>query len=741
MYTNKAFQASRRDFLRTMGCVTIGFPLLGSCGSPGGQQNAMTDQQLPGSLRNDPKINAWIEVLENGHVRVLTGKIELGQGIQTAIMQVAAEELDMTMDRVEIVMAETGRTPNEGYTAGSRSIETSAMAVRYAAAAAREKILNLASKKMGENPDDLRLKDGIISGKTNQSMSLQEVLEGRQIEDEVHLPVKLKNKEHYQVVGKAIPRREIEKMVKGESLYVQDLRFSGMVHARMIHPRGYGAKLLGVDKSSIQSMPGLLKIVEDGSFLGIIAEEEYQSVLMWEQLKKATKWSDPDKLPVGQSLKEYIRSLPSDSHVDKETGNYAQALDRATVVHKASYSKPYVMHAANGPSCSVALFEGGKLHIWSHSQGVYPLRESIAKMLKMNVADIHIKGVPGSGCYGHNGADDVSAEAALLAVNYPGKHVRLQWMRDDENGWEPYGTFMIMDLEAGLHKNGKITGWQYDLWSDAHGARPGGNPGNLLPAQYLKNGFQAADGGFRGGATRNAEPYYTIANQQLRSHIFHGPLRTSSLRSLGAYANIFAIESFMDELAEKADKDPIEFRKMHLSDKRALDSLKKLNEMTNAVKPGAGEGLGFAFSRYKNTASYCSVAALVNVDKSSGHIQVKKMWAAIDAGEVINTDGLKNQTEGGMVQSASWTLKEAVKFDNDHITSLDWITYPIFRYLDIPETKVKVLDRPSEPPAGAGESAQGPAAAAVANAIYQACGIRVRDLPISPEKIINPSKS
>ena len=516
------FHTSRRNFLKTMGCVTVGFPLLGSCAPSSGKEETMIDQQLPGSLRNNPKINAWIQVLENGHVRVLTGKIELGQGIRTAIMQVAAEELNMNMDMMEIIMAETGVTPNEGYTAGSRSIETSAMAVRYAAAAARDKILELAVQKMGENTSDLSLNNGMVDSKTGKKMTLQEVLGGRLIEDEVHLPVRLKDKSQYQVVGKAIPRREIEKMVRGEQVYVQDLRFPGMVHARIIRPKGYGAKLMGVDKNGLKSRAGLLKVVEDGSFLGVIAEEEYQAIMLREQLIKMAKWSDPEKLPTGQPLKEYIKGLPANSHTEKETGNYAQSVNNAATVHKASYSKPYIMHASNADSCAVALFDNGKLHIWSHSQGVYPLRESIAKMLKMNVEDIHIKGVAGSGCYGHNGADDVAADAALLAVNYPGKHVRLQWMRDDENGWEPYGTFMVMELEAGLDKKGNIAGWQYDLWSDVHGSRLGGDPGNLLPARYINNGFQASGGGFSGGATRNAGPYYDIPTQQVRSHIFHG---------------------------------------------------------------------------------------------------------------------------------------------------------------------------------------------------------------------------
>ena len=389
------------------------------------------------------------------------------------------------------------------------------------------------------------------------------------------------------------------------------------------------------------------------------------------------------------------------------------------------------MHAANGPACAVGLFEKIKLQVWSHSQGVYPLRDTIAAMLGMDAKNVQVKGVPGSGCYGHNPADDVAAEAALMAVEAPGRHVRLQWMRSEEHGWEPYGTAMLMELEATLDDSGRIANWKYDLWSDGHSTRPRGDADNLLPARFLDKGFKAPEGGFAGGAWRNADPYYHIPNLQIDAHIFQGPLRISSLRGLGAYANIFAIESFMDELAERAGANPFEFRVRHLQDSRAVDCVLKLREMVSATQPAKNEGLGIAFSRYKNSASYCAVAALVETDVEVGEIKVKKMWAAIDSGEAINPDGIRNQTEGGMIQSASWTVMERVKFDERHVTSLDWGSYPIFRFSDSPETEVAVIDRPAEPPLGAGEAAQGPAAAAIANAVYRACGRRVRHLPLA----------
>ncbi|MEJ2005290.1 MAG: molybdopterin-dependent oxidoreductase, partial [Cyclobacteriaceae bacterium] len=329
--------------------------------------------------------------------------------------------------------------------------------------------------------------------------------------------------------------------------------------------------------------------------------------------------------------------------------------------------------------------------------------------------------------YGHNGADDVAAEAALIAKNVPGKHIRLQWMREDEHGWEPYGTAMLMKLKAGVDADGKITGWTYDLWSYGHSTRPHGNAGSLLPARYMEHSSPAPEGGFRGGATRNAVPYYELTDFELNSHIFSGPLRFSALRGLGAYANIFAIECFMDELAELSGKDPFEFRLSHLSDKRAAECLVRLRSRISSVQPSADEAIGIAFSRYKNSASYCAVAALVSVEEN---FRIRRMWAVVDSGEVINPDGLKNQIEGGMIQSASWALMEEVKFDKTHITSLNWNSYPILRFPEVPLVEVEIIDRPDEPPLGAGEAAQGPATAAIVNAVSRASGRRYRRLPL-----------
>lgn len=718
--------STRRDFVKQLGFVSIGFSLLGTaCLSDG---NAGNPAQSEG-VGNPDLINAWLRVMEDGRVLILTGKMELGQGIRIAVAQVAAEELNINPQLVEVNLAETGVTANEGYTAGSRSIESSAMSIRNAAAAAREKLLNLASEKWKIPQSQLSLEDGVIrSG--NKSMNLYELLKGRQLNENIGAPKEIWGKTKRKYVGQPIPRKDISRMVRGNLEYVQDLRFPNMVHARIIRPPSYTSKLASLDEASLQDFPGFLKLVRIGCFLGVIAEEEYQAIKLSWEVNELANWERGDELPAEVPLKEYLKTLKAEVETEEEKGDWENAIKKAPVQHSAAYYKPYLMHAANGPSCAVAYFNDDKLQIWSHTQGVYPLRETLANMLEMPESSIHIKGIPGSGCYGHNAADDVAAEA-LLAMEFPGRHLRLQWMRDEEHQWEPYGTAMIMELQAGVGADGKIKGWKYDFWSDGHSSRPNGEPKTLLPARFLDRGHGVPGVGFKGGAVRNSKPYYTLNTLNTTSHIFEGPLRKSALRALGAFGNVFAIECFMDELSHKVKKDPVDFRLAHLEDERAIECLQRVKKMASGIKLKDKQGMGYAFARYKNSASYFAVAAQVEITEND-IVKVKKMWGVIDAGETINPDGLRNQTEGGMIQSASWTLREEVKFDREHVTSRDWHTYPIFRFEEIPEVEVQVIDRVEEKPLGAGEAAQGPSAAAVVNAVFNATGKRIRDLPVNP---------
>jgi nicotinate dehydrogenase subunit B len=747
----------RREFLKNAGCLTIGFTI-GKTLSAGSSNGFIADKyladELPPSLQRNPAINAWLRITPEGRLHVFTGKMELGQGIRTAIAQVAAEELDMRMDQVDVTLAETGLTPDEGYTAGSGSMDNSAMSVRYAAAAARQKLLALAAIALKTPESRLTMAAGTISSTDKlKKITFVKLLAGKQITDKVILPVKLKPNSEYKLVGKAIARDDIKNMVTGKPVFVQDLRFPGMLHARILRPPSYASRLIALDEAALKiQFPTLVKAVVDGSFIGIITENEYTAVQIQTVGGNFCKWDKKEPLiPEGvKTLKDYLKTLPSKKEEVKAKGSPSFENTSGSQVHAASYYKPYMMHGSIGPSCSVALYDKEVLHIWSHSQGIYPLRVALQKMLNIPLENIHIIGVPGSGCYGHNGADDVSAEVAVLALANPGRHIRLQWSREDEHAWEPYGSAMIMDLKAKLDREGNITDWHHELWSDTHATRPGGNPENLLTAKYISKPFPGKPAGYTGGASRNADPYYEIPNQKIDVHFFDGPLRVSALRSLGAYGNIFAIESFMDELAEKAGKDPCEFRLMHLNDERAKVVILKLKAMADARKEsplnakfvsemsGTNSiaaknmryGLGIAFSRYKNSAAYCAVAAEVSYNKDNEQLIIHNMYSVIDAGETINLDGIINQTEGSMIQAASWTMQEEVKFDSHRILSIDWKTYPIFRFNQVPETEVVVLNNPSNGPMGAGEAAQGPAGAAIANAVYRATGVRHRDLPI-----------
>ena len=511
-------QTTRRKFLQQLGYVSIGFSLVGAAPFTDALLKSPT-KRFSDRSPDQKQINAWLRLLENGKVLVLSGKVELGRGIRTALKQIAAEELDMRLDYIEMQLADTKKSPDEGYTAGSYSIQSSGMAIRNAAASARETVLKMAAEKWGIPISQLQLKDGEIIGPTKK-VSLQQLLEGRQIEQKVGTPSEFRGKTVRKFVGKSVPRNDIEDMVRGNPIFVQDLRFPNMVHARTVRPPGYSSKLVAVNESDLNTQPGFIKLVRKGSFLGVLAEEEYQAIQIMERAKKSTKWESEDYLPTNVPLKEYLKTLPLETKTEEDKGDAETAILQSPIQHSASYFKPYIMHAPNGPSCAVALFEDGKLTVWSHSQGIYPLRNSMAALLKMSENDIHIIGVPGSGCYGHNTADDAATEAALIALEYPGRPVRLQWMRNDENGWEPYGTAMIVELKAGLDDQGKISGWQNELWSDGHSNRPDGTPESLLPARFLDQGYGAPGIGYRGGAIRNSTPLLHHRCESMFNRIF-----------------------------------------------------------------------------------------------------------------------------------------------------------------------------------------------------------------------------
>lgn len=731
-------RASRRDFLKASGALVIGLSLA--------PRLAFAQNQpapLPGSLNRNRMLDAWLRIDPNGTVTIFTGKIELGQGIGTALSQIAADELDVNLERLEVVSGDTARTPNEGQTAGSLSVEHSGTALRFACAEAREILVSAAATKLGVPVGDLKVSDGTVTAPGGASLTYWELVRDADLKREATAKAKPKTPAEHRWVGKSIARRDIPKKFTGGAAYVQDVRLPGMVFGRVVRPPSPGAALLSVDEAAVRRLPGVVAVVRDGSFLGVAAEREEQAIRARQALKKSARWKETASLPPsGDALYRHLMALPVPGQTVTEKASAASAAPVKTL--QALYTRPYQCHGSIGPSCAVAHWEDGKLTVWTHSQGVFPLRAELAKAFKMEPKDIRCTHVEGAGCYGHNGADDVALDAALVARATGGRPVKLQWMRDDEFLWEPYGSAMVMKLSGGIDAQGNIVDWSHELWSHPHSTRPGSSAGvNLLAARDLAQPFPLVPPADvpqpTGGSDRNAIPLYDLPNLKVVKHfIAESPLRTSALRTLGGYANVFALESFVDELAGAAGADPVELRLRHLKDPRA-------RAVVEAAARGAGwqpsargngtRGRGFAFSRYKNLACYCAMAADVEVDRPTGRVRVTRVVAAVDAGQIVNPDGVVNQIEGGIVQSMSWTLKESVRFDRTRVTTRSWADYPIVRFDEVPEVEVVLLDQPNERFLGVGEGAQGPAAAAIANAIAHATGRRLRDLPFTPERV------
>ncbi|MDK1377683.1 MULTISPECIES: molybdopterin cofactor-binding domain-containing protein [unclassified Sinorhizobium] len=696
---------------------------------------------LPGSLDDDRFLDSWIRIDPDNSVTVFTGKAELGQGIRTALLQVAAEELEVDPGEIEFVTADTGRTPNEGFTAGSQSMQNSGTAIRNAAAQVRALLIAEAAKRFGIAAAELKAENKSVLAKDGRSASYGELVSGQMLHVEAQPQSALKQPGTFRVMGKPLPRVDIPAKVTGRPAYVHDLRLDGMLHARVVRPPSPAATLMELDQGAAEAMPGIVSVVRDGNFLAVVAEKEFQAVNAMRTLAAAARWQEKETLPDQTDLPSTLQGL------EREVGTVAEAgtLSSNGKVFEATYTRPYQIHGSIGPSCAVAQMKAdGTLDVWSHTQGVFPDREAIAEMLAMPEEKVHVIHMEGSGCYGHNGADDAAGDAALIASKIPGKPVRVQWMREQEHSWEPYGPAMLMKVSATLDDQGRIASWAYDLWSNTHSTRPGG-AGALLAARHKAQAFQPEPAELRispsGNGDRNANPLYTIPNKRVLWHFLPDmPLRVSALRALGGYANVFAIESTIDELALMAEADPVEFRLSHMEDPRARAVIELAAERFgwDKAKIARNRGRGFAFARYKNLAAYLAVAMEAEVEPETGRVRVVRVVSAIDSGEIVNPDGIRNQTEGGILQSISWTLYEAVAFDRTRITSTDWSSYPILRFASVPDSvEVNIIERPGEPFLGTGEAAQGPAAAAVANAIRNAIGKRLYDLPFTRDRIRN----
>ena len=714
----------------------------------------ISTDSMAGTLPYRSELDAWVRIDAQETITIFTGKVELGQHIKTALSQIAAEELMVDINRIRLISGDTDQTPNEGYTAGSMSMEFSGNAIRNASAEVRQILLQKAAEKLGVSLDKLTVDNGIISeSETGDNIDYWELYGGQRFDDRVTEIGTLVAESDYKIVGQPLFSNDLVAKVVGEPCFVQDLELPEMVHGQVVRPPTYGAKLISVDDAPVIKLPGVIKIVRDGSYLAVVAEREEEAIQAVKQLKKSATWEIKSELPPQGSLFEAMKAQPHQAYlvVDgmtvKEKPSAIQIPDSAAKTLSASYYRPYQMHASLGPSASVAQLIDDNLTVWSHNQGPFLLRYAIAQVLGMDRKNVRVIHMDGPGCYGHNGADDAGMDAALLARAVPGRPVSLKWMRDEELAWEPYGPSMIMDTQASLDEEGKIIQWNYDVWSSEASGRPrpdaeGGS--GLLSSWYLEKPFNklssAKGDAPQLGSSRNADPLYELPRKRIVNHLLpESPLRVSSHRGLGSYANIFAIESFMDELAHAAGIDPVEFRLQHLTDERASAVIEAAAEKAewqknkNNRQENWGQGMGFL--KYKNSASYVALVVNLKVDPASGQIVLLKAVVAADAGQIVNPDGIANQLEGAFLQAASWTLKEQVRFDQLGITSLDWLSYPIVRFRESPEVTIELIDQPGKPYLGVGEGAMGPAPAAIANAVFDAVGVRLRQIPFTPEKI------
>ena len=731
-------ELTRRQFGTALGGFVIAFSM-----SPHAGEAAETPARLPGALAANRRLDSWLRVDPVGTVTVFPGRVELGQGATTALAQIVAEELDIVFVRVRMIPVDTSHSPNEGVTAGSNSIEVGGVALRSAAAEARAILIGLASQQLGVAAGQLVTDDGLIFTKDGaKKTSYWELADQNPLAREATNSATAKPAKDHKIVGQPVQRLDIADKAMGRPVFIQDLRLPGMVHGRIVRPANYGAELTRLDDTAVRKMPGIISVVRDGRFIGVVAEREEQAIAARAALAKAAVWRTPANLPEPANVHEFLKTRPDidTKTVNEKTGAAASAMKTV----EATYRKPYLAHASIGPSCGVAGFIDNGLTVWSHTQGPYPLRADIAKATGLSPEKVRVIHTPGAGCYGHNGADDAALDAALLSLNSNGRLVKLQWMRDDEFGWEPFGSAMTMSVRAGLSADGSIVDWQYDVWSCTHNMRPGNRQGvNLLAAWHLAKPFARATPAElplpAGGGDRNAVPLYDFPNQRIVDHFIPDmPLRVSALRTLGGFGNVFALESFMDEVADAAGADPVAFRLKHLKDERGRAVLQAAAEKAGwkpGTKSDGTRGRGVGFSRYETTKTYVAVIADVVVDRASGMVRVERVTAAADAGQTINPDGLKNQIEGGIIQGTSWTLKEQIGFDKTGINSRDWVSYPILTFPEVPAVDVVLIDHPELPPLGAGEASQGPISAAIANAIRHATGARLRDLPFSPERV------
>ena len=724
-------QISRREALLGSGALVVSFSLVGPLSEALAQGAAK-----PLALT---EVDSFLAIDKAGNVTVYSGKVDLGTGVSTALRQIVAEELDVPIARIALVQGDTLLTPDQGNTWASLTIQLGGMQLRQASAAARQALLAEAAKKLGTS--ELTVAAGVISG-GGKKVSYAELIGGKSfaIKLDPKQPVKEKAPQDYKVVGKSQPRVDIPDKVTGRFTYMQDFRVPGMLHGCVVRPPAIGAKLESVDDSALKKIPGIVKVVREGNFLGLVASNEWDAVRGATALKAT--WSKSETLPDQAKLWEHVRATKvAKEEVTSNTGNTAEAMGKeGAKTVKATYDFPIHTHGSIGPSCAIAEFKDGALTSWSASQATHALRKQLAQMFGLPADKVRCIYVEGSGCYGRNGHEDAAADAALLAKAV-GKPVRVQWSRADEHGWDPKGPPTLIDMRASMDSAGNVTAWEGDFYM------PQQTAGSFLVPLVAAtlSGMPYANDIAPGNVFQNSAIQYKIPNvKTVCKRLETTPFRPSWIRTPGRMQNTYANECFIDELAAAANMDALEFRVKLLDDKRGLELLNRLAALAkwekrpSPQKSASGnvvKGRGISYVKYELVRTYIGAVAEVEVDRGTGVIKVAKFTVVHDCGQIINPDGLKNQIEGSVIQTVSRTLVEEVKFDRSQVISLDWASYPILKFPQVPEIVIELIDRPTEKPWGAGEPAAAVIPSAISNAVFDATGLRLRSIPYTPAKV------
>ena len=731
--------ASRRDLLKGGGALIVTFAFgspIGETFAQGGKPLALTE------------VDSFLAIDPSGAVTLYTGKVDLGTGVATALPQIVAEELDVPLNRIKLIQGDTAFTPDQGTTWGSLSIQLGGMQLRNAAATAKAALLEEAAKRLDAKKEDLKVVDGVVSA-GNKRVSYGELIGGKSFALKLDhaKPAASKDPKDYKLVGKPVPRVDIPDKVTGRFTYVHDFRVPGMLHGRVVRPPAFGATLENVDETSIKDVAGVVKVVRQGNFLGVVAESEWGAIKAAEKLKAS--WSKSQTLPDAAKLWDEVRaSKVVKDEVTSNVGNSAEAIGQAGgKTLKATYDFAIHTHGSIGPSCAVAEFKDGQLTSWSASQATHNLRKQLATMFGMPVENVRCIYIEGSGCYGRNGHEDAAADAALLAKAV-GRPVRVQWSRADEHGWDPKGPPTLIDLRAAVDGAGGVTAWESEFFIPQQTAGSFNVP---LVAATL-TGMPAGEDVAPGNIFQNSAIPYKFANVKTVCHrLASTPFRPSWIRTPGRMQNTYANECFIDELAAAANADPVEFRLKYLdpNDKRGIEvltraaALAKWDKRPSPKRDQRGDvatGRGVTYCKYELTRTYIAAVAEVEVKRSTGDIRVTKFYLAHDCGQIINPDGLRNQLDGNVIQTLSRTLIEELKYDRSAVTSLDWASYPILRFPQLPELVYDLIDRPNERPWGAGEPAAAVVPSAISNAVFDAIGVRLRSVPFTPDKVMAAMK-